>query len=188
MDVVDREDLYVRCGVDVVANRNAALPAQHVEFADEAVLANRNASMRQMAKVVDVQLGMVHDVGVLTNRNAIRQGMEVHSLVEVHAARQPDPIGVPNSHVRLDCRDPLHLEHQPIENGPQTDPDDGWDPSQQPLQRLFEDIASEAAGLPMKIQAQAVQRSHWTESPRSRFRIAERTLGLMNCISEGRGV
>lgn len=80
--MVDRQDVHMRSGVDIVADCNAALPAQHVELADEAILANDDAGMWQMAQIIDMQLGMVYDVAP-NNQDIVRDFAERQATAAV---------------------------------------------------------------------------------------------------------
>ena len=85
----------MRRNQDRIADRDSALAAHDNRFAHERVAANPDERVRQVPKVEDVQLGIVHDGGVVADLNAAGRRVEVDSLVKEYAPAQTNIASVP---------------------------------------------------------------------------------------------
>jgi hypothetical protein len=128
--VVDGSQLHKGGGVYPVTDLDTALPSQHVELADQAILPDLYAGMWQVAKVVNMQLCVVHDEGVISDSDASGAGVQIHAFIQIHAAPQVDLVGEPDAHALFDGREAVHVHDEPVDCCSDPNTDNRGDPSE----------------------------------------------------------
>ena len=78
--------------------------------------------------------------------------MKIHALVEVAAGPQRNVVRKAQPHAVFDGADAVHLEHEPVEHGPQSHADEGGNAADHSLQQLFQHIAAQIVGLPANVE------------------------------------
>src|SRR5512142_2289100 len=101
--------------------------------------------MGQAAKVIDMELRVIHHECIFTNHNPLRKRMEIYSFVEVNPAPQLNPVSVSQAHIRLNGDQTVHLKYQSIRDSAECNSDDRGDAAQEQLKDLFEYITARAA-------------------------------------------
>src|SRR5262249_9620243 len=96
--MVDRQDLCARSNQDCLADGHAALAANDHGFPDEGAAPDPDEGVGQVPKVEDVQLGVVHDEGVVVDVDPTGTGVQVDPAVEVHPPPQPHVLGEGDAH------------------------------------------------------------------------------------------
>jgi hypothetical protein len=125
--VVDGQELDTGGEQDRVSNPDPSLAPDDAGLANEAIAADPDTSVGETTKIVDVQLGPVHDKGVVADSDSLRACMEVSAVVEVDVAAEPDVCRKTKANIILNKWWPSALEHEAIGERPETDPDDTWD-------------------------------------------------------------
>jgi hypothetical protein len=152
-DMVHGDDLGEGGGVDAITNVDAALAANDGVFADQAVAADGDASVGEVTEVVDVEDSAVHDDGIGSDCDAVGTGVQVGVLVEVSAVAEMDVVGEAQADAVLDGGPAVHVEDEAVEAASQANAYYGRDPAEEGVEGLFEDIASEAGGLAVEVEA-----------------------------------
>jgi hypothetical protein len=155
--VIYGDNLNKRRCINVIADSDSALPAEHIEFTDQTVLADFDPSVWQAAKVINMEFRVVHDESVFANHNPLRKGVEINTFVEVDTASQLNPVSIAEAHVRLDSHQTVHLEQGAICDRADGDPNDGGDTAHDPLEELLDAIATRAASLALKVKKTFIQ-------------------------------
>ncbi len=151
-DMVDRKHLYQRRCIHAVSDRDAALTAQHVHFADQAICTDADERVRQVTEVVDMQHGAMHDKRIVADFDTIRTCMQINALIQVRVAPKPNLVGIPNSDTVLNSSDAVHLYQEAITQRPDANTEDGWYPTDQKESELLDNVAKRTARLPSNIQ------------------------------------
>src|SRR5207249_4997894 len=120
--VVDCQDFDLRRNQHRVTNSDAPLSTHHHRLADESIAADPDVGVWEVAKVEDVQLGVVHDACVIANCDATRRRVQVHTFVEVDAAAELEVARMTDTDPGFDGWDSLQPHDRPIRHTPQADP------------------------------------------------------------------
>jgi len=129
--------------VHTAPNFHTSLTPNDVAFANETPLADPNAGLREIAKVVDMQDRTVHHEATFSDVDSPGAGVEINRFIQVNTAAQSDETGKTETDSRLDSSDAVHLQDEPVGHCADGDADDCWDPPEQGADELFEYVASE---------------------------------------------
>lgn len=151
-DVIDRDDLSQGGGVDTIADVHAALAADDGVFADQALAADGDAGVREVAEVVDMEDGAVHHDGVGSDFNPAGTGVQVSALIQVSTVPEADVIGEFQTDAIFDGGPAVHAQDEAVKEAAQANANDGGNPAEEEIYGLFEDIAAETGGLAGEVE------------------------------------
>src|SRR5688572_21978169 len=108
-DMIDRDDLRERRGIDAVADLHPALPADHGIFSNEAISPDLDSRMRQVPKIIDMQNRAMHHNGPGTELDPAGTGMKIDSFIQINAMTEFYVICKPQADVALDRDGTVHV-------------------------------------------------------------------------------
>jgi len=140
--VIDRQNLHSRGEEHVVPDGDPSLAPDDARLADEAVLAHPDARMGKAAKIVHVQLSVVHHKCPVADEDPLRAGMQVHPAIQIDVTAQSDVMRHTEANLVLNGYLPSHPKDHLVGHGAQADTDQARYAAQQHEQALLENVAA----------------------------------------------
>ena len=180
--MIDRDNLRERRGIHTVTDLHATLPADHRIFPNEAIPADLDPRMRHVSKIVDMQYCSMHHDRSRSDLDPAWAGMEIDPFIQIHAVTEPDMIGKPQADAALDRGSAIHTQDQTVEYASQSHTDNCGNPSEQKVQRLFENISRDGRCLAIQVETDLTE-----HDLRSRLRIPEICYRLLQSFFQSQG-